>query len=161
MKILGAGWEPAMLRDATYATVEKMLADGRLRIKPQLKKIDLSGLVRSGVLCEFTDDEFSNTGGNMIAHLDGVKNDYVMLFVDSDGANWKHCRPLFNHPHVHTGGPCPIPEGLVATATVADGSVVKIDDDFVWEWAELHSVGDRIIAYTITGIAEGYEKLGK
>lgn len=141
------------------SSIASHILSGNLRIKaedeikPQLKKIDLSCLSGSGVLCEFNSPDMDSIWcvGKMIVCADDI-NDFES---DRHTRTFANCRPLFNHPHAHTGGKCPIPVGFEVEAAFPDGSKCKPDEYLFSCWTEKGA--DRVVSYTITGIAEGYE----
>ncbi len=119
----------------------------KIRIKPALKKIDLSGLRGKKVLCEF----WSDGSRQAVGYLDDMQNGYQCELVgDCCGITqtYAHCRPLFNHPHVHTGAQ--LPEGFIIDAVMMDGETIS----GVGSWAG--GFWDDVASYAITGYAEGY-----
>ena len=119
-----------------------------VRIKPQLKKIDLLCLVGSGVLCEF-----GNTY-KIIGALTSITGGSRLRYKSpSDDGFHDNCRPLFNYWHHHDGGECHIPDGFVVDIKTVDGDyaikrIVGMSRYDYW---------DKVIAYRVTGIAEGWE----
>jgi len=80
-----------------------------------------------------------------------------MACTDGSGGfkHYKYCRPRMNHWHAWNGGDCPLPEGLIVDA--------RLRDDYLSENANTNSLiwtkntgHNNVIAFKVTGIAEGY-----
>jgi hypothetical protein len=136
----------------------EMIATSSLRIKPSLKKIDLSCLVGSGVLCEFGPNQ--DTVGYLMS-INGSSHNRNC--GPNSFESFEYCRPLFNHWHHHTGGECPIPDGFVVEVRFISDDEITQDENVdsytrsaqngMWK----HTADYKIIAYRITGTAEGWE----
>ena len=139
-------WADADLSCCSLYDMKNMVSCGDIRIKPALKRIDLSGLVGKPVICEF----FADDGWYIAGFLTEIDSENTE-FTNKHGQTGDNCRPLFNHPHANTGGPCPIPKGFVFSLRMESGELFEHKnywDDVFW---------NEVAYYTITGIAEGYE----
>ena len=145
-------WNAINIVSYSFGQLSDWIDDGRIRIKPEEKIIDLSVLIDSGIDCEFTDN--LDTGWFHIGKLKAIhdvtttpeglrfkftydrfskkggkkygfinSDESVTLYQDSIGSVWKYCRPRMNHIHHWKNGDCPLPEGLVLSLYHRDGSV--------------------------------------
>jgi len=118
---------------------------GDVRIKPSLKKIDLGCLVGSDI-------DLESKGM--------CEPDWTLYGPEVCGVDFldREFRPRFNHWHHHTGGECPIPEGFIIEVKFPISEAVGPNGYLRECWIrQPMSIKDSIIAYRITGIAEGYE----
>jgi hypothetical protein len=82
------------------------------RIKPELKVIDLSPLIGSGILCEFWTNQDSRKRVDFLESIDVVVG---RKFFRREGAGeYLNCTPMMNHPNYWRGesDKCPVPEGF-------------------------------------------------
>jgi len=125
------------------------------RIKPGSKIIDMAHLVKSGMDCEFSDDETWRMLAGLVEVDLGCKHPYTNII----GVRWKHCRPRMNHKMYHDGGECPLPEGFKVRLMFRDGAAVVTHTYSDLKWL---STGFKvfthadIIGYEILGLADGW-----
>lgn len=150
------GGEPQYKYSGGWATTEggpnlHSNKDDR-RIKPALKVIDMSALIGSGILCVFGDGESAAN----IGYLRGVDGVYKCKTSMGTAKFTSHssCVPQMNHWHHWDGGDCPLPEGFTGRAKRRDGLVMEQEPHHRWKHSGLDT---DIIAFSVTGIAEGYK----
>jgi hypothetical protein len=98
---------------------------GKELSQPQKKVIDMSPMIRSGLLCSFSDP--SIVSNNCISQLKG----FYGLYVTGDEKARKICTPLLNHWYASDNGwnKCPIPEGFEIYYRNHDDSEAYYSDD--------------------------------
>jgi len=126
---------------------------GKDKDKPELKKIDMSVCIESGIDCEFSFDfDVAVSIGKLAKISDNGYEDTQVDYFD-------YCRPRMNHIHACPDGfdKCPLPEGFLIKAYYIGSptqnglkqlSVVSGYKTYIWT---------NVIAFEVTGIAEGYE----
>lgn len=130
-----------------------------VRIKPELKPIDLSVLIDSGIDCEFSNPApyIGRTIGvlktiNPIQVGDRI---YLGNVSGSGGLNdYARCKPRMNHWHAWPGGECPLPEGFLVEILMRDGTgrgIQEHPNNLYWS----HDNGKPdIIAFKVIGTAD-------
>lgn len=115
---------------------------------PEIKIIDMSAAIESGVDCEFT------RGGWGDPRIDALRSASRAPYVRRGSvACWDKCRIRQNHIHYHDGrSKSPIPDGLKITAYHKDRSSIEL----------LVTGGDRVnwqavFGYKVLGPAPGYK----
>ena len=124
------------------------------RIKPELKAIDLTPLIESGLDCEFWDD--SAMPFRVFKLWDIVEREGTR-YLDTDGAvYWKNCQPRMKHIHYWAGesAKCPIPEGFEVRLYFRDGTS-HILKGGVYRWTHTGGRAD-IIGVEFIAVKEGY-----
>lgn len=128
------------------------------KLKPKLKKIDMSVAISSGIDCEFSNGKAFIDGNRPIIRKLSKIGSNEIYFMNDKGNNFSICRPRMNHIHACPNGfdKCPLPYGFQVKIYFRDGEYGKysICDDMRWSHESLD--GD-IIAFEVTGIAEGWE----
>jgi len=121
--------------------------------EPELKKIDMSRCIESGIDCEFGESE-DFSGYQEISQLHSVSNVCYKYNYDDDDRASTYCRPRMNHIHACPDGfdECPIPEGFVMTTWLGDGGNGAIE-----QRRYLDNGWKNIRMFKITGIADGWE----
>jgi len=124
-----------------------------VRIKPELKPIDLSVLIQSGIDCEFL-DENSRTWyiAGALHSLDGKP----LCYYNALHRESYKCRPRMNHWHSWQGGECPLPEGFLVELRFRDGNELKsgyYSDITCIRWSQDNHESD-IIAFKVIGTAD-------
>lgn len=140
----------------TIIDLEMVSADDfKVRDKPK-KPVDLSVLIKSGIDCEFGGDTEEYSGIGKLLRIKGE------LFYKSKTANpdivyWCRCRPRMDHWHSWQGGECPLPEGIDYEVMHRDGTVWRPEQvqGHTWKY-EVPFCDTDIIAFRVTGLAEGY-----
>lgn len=129
-------------RDVEEAHWNWVLCD--YRIKQELKPVDLSVLIKSGVDCEFWD---SGQEFHVIGKMIEVETDTTYKYVDVDSTNYMHCRPRMNHIHA------------IALAEYEETIPVVVRDlekaGFKFNYKVVNWT-DRILLIEFTGLADGY-----
>ena len=90
-----------------------------VRIAPELKPIDLSVLIQSGIDCEFSiSSRFDDPAVGKLTVIMECTDPYTR-----DGkVGHRTCQPrMGDHWHSWQGGKCPLPEGLVVEVTFRGG----------------------------------------
>lgn len=123
------------------------------RVKPELKPIDLSVLIKSGIDCEFS--ESNTTGVRYIGKLCSAGADYSRALTNNRFDTWACCRPRMNHLHAWAGGNCPLPEGLEVEVTFRDRSPITARTGPEFRWDHRGTSYD-IIAFEVLGLQDGY-----
>jgi len=119
-------------------------------ISPELKKIDMSACIESGIDCEFAMDGKKDV--TTIRSLRSINLELKLPYIDDLYREWKYCRPRMNgHIHVSPDGwdKCPIPDGFIIQYWDKVGNSIEcitVNN----EWSK------DIIMFQITCIAEGY-----
>ena len=152
-------WNPIDIRTITVDSLVDQIARGNIRIKPALKKIDLSGLVGSGVLCEFWDHKKRDQ-----KYIGRLLDTGLSFGCNECDTSFERCRPLFNHPHAYEGGEMAIPYGFKGIIARHIGLSYKSKTvDCIRTYYEERGViaWPVVEIITITGYAEGYEHYGK
>ena len=122
------------------------------RIKPAKKLIDMAHFIKSGIDCEFKDDETWRMLAGLVEVDLGCKQPYTNII----GVRWKQCRPRMNHKMLHDGGECPLPEGFEVLPIYRDPtlSVLPVHaSEEIWGSGNLPY---DIIGYEILGLADGW-----
>lgn len=156
----GSDWE-SFNRICTFNYAKDKLKEGRIRIAPKLKAIDLSVLVSSGIDCDFScDGDFSSP---MIGKLAMVEKPSLFVvyrpFPAAPYPPYRHCQPRMNYWHSWYGDKCPLPRGLIIEARVLSvggdisESTLCTSDELYWGNRYKEA---RIIAFKVTGLADGY-----
>ena len=122
------------------------------RLKPEKKIIDLSKMVGSDILCEF-----SNSGNQWsINKLTEIDEDQGYYYYDSYDYFYK-CRIMQDHFHSWQGGECPLPEGLIVEIRYIDhldGEYTEIEEKIVKNYQMID--WSMVIAFKVLGAADGY-----
>lgn len=146
-------WKKADIKCMSLSSIEKYLSIGELRIAKSKQKIDLSVLIKSGIDCEFSHrDDFSGYSsiGLLKSYGDSVTHRYTL----SSDEKFIYCRPRMNHIHAWRGGDCPLPEGFYGFIYLRNGERTPLGKGL--RWIQTNGPTD-IIAFEVTGIAEGWE----
>lgn len=124
----------------------------QVRIKPNLKPVDLSILAKSGIDCEFSNTfPFTEI---IISPLKKIEEDGGACSNYRAIKEWyQYCRPRMNHTHAWQGGKCPLPEGLLVKLIHRKGPDKITDDPQGWNHID---VGSDIIAFEILSLEKGY-----
>jgi len=123
------------------------------RIKPAKKIIDMAHFIRSGIDCEFRDDDAHKW---VIASLWNIELLPEWIYYGSDDFKGvRHCRPRMNHKMFHDGGECPIPSGFRGHVYLRDGQVGHHGETTLATWSHDNDSFD-IIGYEILGLADGW-----
>ncbi|MHB8914934.1 MAG: hypothetical protein ACYC4K_03880 [Thiobacillus sp.] len=145
--ILPDGGYTAYLRDDIRSWGLTQPAD-RYEIEPDTKRIDWS---------KMPDDVLVTADGSRCYLVGGMLSAYPKIIADErypiDGREIKLAQ---SQPWVvWFGGECPVPDGVVFDFVDRDGDIERsgLGSDYRWDHRE--SPGD-IIAYRITGIADGW-----
>jgi len=134
----------------------------------ELKKIDMSRCIESGIDCEFSG--YGDFSDFLIDTLYGIQEN-TFVFLPKHNHSVEYCRPRMNHIHACPDGfnECPLPEGFLVKYWLRDAEHVHPDtvqtvtlrwiharnlpeDDDMSDWDD-----SDIIAFEVLGIAEGYE----
>ncbi len=137
----------------------------------ELKPIDMSVLVGSDVLCEFSDqidpEIWQGFLHSMYPPEDG-KKDPCEFYAREIQETWFVCKPILNHWISNAEGNLVLPDGLMVDfKIVALGRQIEKGWTYqnnIWtkdcpnySWGFTHeNITDDIIAVRITGLAEGY-----
>lgn len=119
------------------------------RVRPQLKPVDLSVLIESGIDCEFWEEENKVWVGKL---TEIMPCDYSVYKTESGFYNF--CRPRMNHWHVWLGDDCPLPEGFMVEVIYRDGDRDTLESSKL-HWTCYSSVED-IIAFKVLRLTEEY-----
>ena len=129
------------------------------RIKPTKKVIDLSVLIKSGIDCEFTDNQSNERKyiGKLVSLIKSDNLPFVLGDNQLKMASFRYCQPRMNHKHAWQGGECPLPEGFMVKVWFRDGSesTRSIASGNGLYWGH-NNHGSDIIAFEVIGIADGY-----
>ena len=122
-------------------------------VKPELKKIDMSRCIESGIDMEF---DLSGSTPIRISKLSSIDSSAFPFNFDSDDSCSETCRPRMNHIHACIDGfdKCPLPDGFKIKVYLRDGDTIGNDE--ITSWIHHGFAGD-IIAFEVTGIADGWE----
>ena len=154
--------EEPVLPESDVAWFMEHMDEFIIKLNP-LTPVDLSGLVDSGVDCEFSfDQDFINPFvGKLKMILPGEACPYVHAV---DGRWWKYCRPRMHHIHAHQGGECPLPEGVKVRVTLRGTAPAPAEEELdarddilqkCWKWRGGYYPSD-IIQYEVLGCMPGY-----
>lgn len=121
--------------------------------------VDLSVLVDSGIDCEFPPLGYPDSWylRGALANIDDGLYQSAL-----DGSICTRCRPRHNHwmawiPHDHSE--CPVPKGFKGDVMVRNGDVMTREGEDLASWLlwnKQHNMEKEIIAYRITGLADGW-----
>ena len=119
--------------------------------KPTKKVIDLSVLIKSGIDCEFWDDE-TDQSVYKLTSINCCSYPY-----EAKGESTRFCRPRMNHIHAWDGGECPLPEGFVVEVWWRDGTddIRTINSGNGLYWGHNNHASD-IIHFKVLRLADGY-----
>ena len=127
------------------------------RMKPEVKVIDLSPLIDSGILCEFWSDEGSAKKMNFLLIIEVASN--RSFFRCEVLGRFPNCTPLMNHIHYWAGSDqCPVPEGFEVRLhfrSGRQGNELCVESMTDLRWGHTDSDGD-IIGIEFIGIKDGY-----
>lgn len=137
-----------------------------IKSKPKPKKIDMSVCIESGIDMEFSDcDDFVKSETIDIGKLASIINDKFRPYKSDCDAIYPYCRPRMNHIHACPDGfdKCPVPEGFVVNVNYRQPSLLVDAEHLLgngleasrYTWNHAGGLTD-IIAFEVTGIAEGY-----
>lgn len=123
--------------------------------KPELKKIDMSRCIESAIDCEFCDQDEADVRIEKLMSIHGGN------FYDPS-EHWDYCHPRMNHIHACPVGfdESPLPEGFKIKIYRRDGNETKgLSVDFATfnQGREYRISKNDIIAFEVTGIADGWE----
>jgi len=123
------------------------------RIKPAKKIIDMAHFIKSGIDCEFSDNDISHWFINKLIEI----GDPLKPYQCSIDEQWDKCRPRMNHQMYHDGGECPLPNGFGVKVYHRNGDSSYFDTATGQkEW--VHRVHSQdIIGYEIFGLTDGYK----
>ena len=117
------------------------------RIEPELKVIDLSPLIGSGLDCEFWQNSWDDRCTGNLGSIEIQKYPYELAPI-----RWfKNCQPRMStpaNPYIHYwrgGQECPVPEGFEVRLHLRDGSnhLDKVDAS-EWRWSRIECPSDII-----------------
>lgn len=120
------------------------------RVKPELKPVDLSVLIESGIDCEFWDK--IGAISTSIKTLTGIDSSLQYPYLNT-AHSYKYCQPRHDYWHVWLGGDCPLPRGFVIDCMLRNGNTYENAVDLSWEHA---GYGSDIIAFKVLRLADGY-----
>ena len=106
------------------------------RWSAQKKVVDMSCLVGSGILCEFT-NSFARVskGSPPLGFLEKLHTDQGAPFEDDGACNWQFCAPKMDYWHSWQGGDeCPLPEGVRYKVMLREGSILEGEKTNYWGW---------------------------
>ena len=117
------------------------------RIKPELKAIDLTPLIGSGLDCEFWQNSWDDRCTGNLGSIEIQKYPYELAPI-----RWfKNCQPRMSTPanpyinYWRGGQECPVPEGFEVRLHLRDGSnhLDKVDAS-EWRWSRIECPSDII-----------------
>jgi len=117
----------------------------------ELKKIDMSVCIESGIDCEFTDNErFYNST------ISKLTKSNIIYWTEK---NKKQCRPRMNHIHASPTGwdKCPIPKGFNIKIYWVTSQYMPLACEEFSTYYEMERSWSNIVMFEVTGIAEGWE----
>ena len=120
------------------------------RVKPELKPVDLSVLIESGIDCEMT--RSTDESITVITKLDEIYDSHTYLSIENDV--YGTCHPRHYHWHSWQGGKCPLPKGFEVEVLLRNGnSMTRNLKSYQWS----HTGYDTdIIAFKVIGLEDGY-----
>ena len=128
-----------------------------ITLKPKVQKVDMSVLVNSGVLCEFTDfDEFPDDSSavGFLLRISATANTFP---YGGKNVNWRHCRPALGYWHYWTGGDtCPVPEGVDYEVQLRSTGTKSEEGCHGLGWGHIGGNVD-IIAWRAIGLLDGWK----
>lgn len=121
-------------------------------LRPIAKKpVDLSVLIKSGILCEFDAGEQNLWIGKLSRIGSGY---YSMDMRGACQAMASVCRPLMDHWHSWQGGECPLPDGVMVSVLHRKAPSKTLNaTGLSWGWFNKEP---DIIQFKVTGLVEGY-----
>lgn len=122
------------------------------RIRPELKPVDLSVLIKSGIDCEFWGTNYHTPLIGKLTDIDNLNTRYCK--DNSDKGYWDRCQPRLNHWHNWQGDDCPLPDGFMVQVIYRDGDRDTLESSRL-HWTHYSSVED-IIAFKVLRLTEGY-----
>ena len=133
----------------------------RYRIKPTNKIIDISHFIKSGIDCEFSND---NQDVHVISALCEIDThdpfwpsniNYPYVPESDAGTGYQYCRPRMNHKMFHRGGKRPIPAGFEVVLYFRN-EIATNTDSYNNTWWYIGKDSQDIIGYEILGLADGW-----
>jgi len=132
-----------------FKAIDKMKTARPENVSTKPKIIDLSMLVGSDVLCQFSDND--NDWERLYARLKQIDKDSYPFIDDGFGGDWRLCRVAYNHWQAYMTDEQPIPDGYMVELMYDGGIDTEALESSGWAWAEMD-----IKAYRVTGVADGY-----
>jgi hypothetical protein len=124
------GWK-TFDKDWLVVDIANEVSEGRVRIRPEFKKIDLAILINSGIDCEFSYD----VEQWFVAPLTHIERQF---YEAKGGTAFEYCRPRMNH-------------------WMSWENVPEDKSNDIERWLSEHFEWDNLgSSFIITGIKEGY-----
>lgn len=131
--------------------------------RPQLKPVDLSVLIQSGIDVEGSEGDRWYLYDHAVKSPKGETH-YTLVDSCDRETVWEQCRPRMNHIHAWQGGRCPLPKGLSVKVVLRGGSALRgAAPTHRWVWAHASNIragyaraSADIIAFEVLGLADGY-----
>jgi hypothetical protein len=118
----------------------------------QLKVIDMSALIKSGIDCQFHSGKFIS---RLIGYMRGVNETQYQAACGTGIINYLDCVPRMNHKHVLNDRECPLPEGFIVKVWYREGHAPITGHCVDMSWGIWHHLPGFVV-FEVVGVVDGY-----